>query len=171
MKKLTFTGLIILLSTGTVYYSFPERRLPTDRKIDKIVVTKSKRTLDVYSDGVIVKTYSVSLGGDPIGDKQSEGDKRTPEGLYTINDKNPGSGFHKNLGISYPNKQDIQEATERNLKPGGQIKIHGIRNGFGFIGKFQRITDWTAGCIALTDDEVDELYENVTIGTPIEILP
>jgi murein L,D-transpeptidase YafK len=127
--------------------------------------------LDVYSKGQVIKTYSVSLGADPIGDKEYEGDKRTPEGLYIINDKNPNSGFHRNLGISYPNKDDIEEAIKRGMKPGGQIKIHGIRNGFGFIGKFQRITDWTAGCIALTDDEVDELYDNVAVGTTIEILP
>jgi murein L,D-transpeptidase YafK len=106
-----------------------------------------------------------------MGDKEFEGDKRTPEGQYTINDKNSNSGFHKNLGISYPNKRDIEEAKKKKLKPGGEIKIHGIRNGFGFIGKFQRLFDWTAGCIALTDHEVDELYDSVEIGTPILILP
>jgi murein L,D-transpeptidase YafK len=171
MRKWTIGTIIILLVTGTLYYFFPEDKLPTDQKIDKLIVTKSKRTMDVYSAGQIIKTYTISLGRDPLGDKEFEGDKRTPEGQYRINDKNPNSGFHKNLGISYPNKKDIEEAKEKKLKPGGDIKIHGIRNGFGFIGKFQRLFDWTAGCIALTDQEVDELYNSVQIGTPILILP
>ena len=171
MKKLALVILFLLILTGTVYYFFPETKLPVDRKVDKIVVMKSKRKMDVYSKGQIIKTYRISLGGDPIGDKEYEGDKRTPEGQYTINDKNPTSGFHKNLGISYPNKRDIEEAHEKKLKPGGEIKIHGIRNGLGVIGKFQRMFDWTAGCIALTDDEMDELYNCVEIGTPIIILP
>jgi murein L,D-transpeptidase YafK len=119
----------------------------------------------------VIKTYAIALGGNPTGDKELEGDKRTPEGKYFIDGKNPNSDYHKNLGISYPDKTDIAEASDRNVKPGGEIKIHGIRNGFGFIGKFHRITDWTAGCIALTDDEVDELYECVKTGTPIIINP
>jgi murein L,D-transpeptidase YafK len=171
MKKWTIRTIIILLLTGTLYYFFPEDKLPTDEKIDKLVVIKSKRTMDVYAGGQIIKTYKISLGRNPTGDKEFEGDKRTPEGQYKINDKNPNSGFYKNLGISYPNEKDIAEATEKKLKPGGEIKIHGIRNGLGFIGKFQRMFDWTAGCIALTDQEVEELYNSIEIGTPITILP
>ena len=171
MKKLTLVILTLLILTGTIYYFFPEKKLPIDKKIDKLVVVKGTRTMKAYSNGQIIKTYKISLGGDPIGDKEFEGDKRTPEGQYRINDKNPTSGFHKNLGISYPNKRDIEEADKKKLKPGGEIKIHGIRNGLGFIGKFQRMFDWTAGCIALTDEEVDELYYSVEIGTPIIILP
>ena len=171
MKKWTIRTIIILILTGALYYFFPEDKLPTDKKIDRLVVIKSKRTMAVYSGGQIIKTYKISLGRNPIGDKDFEGDKRTPEGQYKINDKNPNSGFHKNLGISYPNQKDIEEANEKKLKPGGEIKIHGIRNGLGFIGKFQRMFDWTAGCIALTDQEVEELYNSVEIGTPITILP
>src|SRR5436190_22158237 len=139
MRKLTFIILVLLILTATGYYFFPEKRLPIDKMIDKIVVLKSKRSMNVYSEGQIIKTYKISLGRDPIGDKEFEGDKRTPEGDYSINGKNSDSGFHKNLGISYPDKKDIEEARRKKLKPGGEIKIHGIRNGFGFIGKFQRI--------------------------------
>jgi len=171
MRKLIFAILFLLILTGAGYYFLPEKKLPPDKKIDKLIVTKSKRIMDVYSGDQIIKTYKISLGGDPVGDKEFEGDKRTPEGQYSINDKNQNSGFHKNLGISYPSETDIQEAKKKNLQPGGDIKIHGIRNGFGFIGRLHRMFDWTAGCVALTDDEVDELYNRVEIGTPILILP
>ncbi|HPH46233.1 MAG TPA: L,D-transpeptidase family protein [Chryseolinea sp.] len=164
---------ILLLTTGVlvIYYFIPEESLPSDLKVDKLVVIKSKRILEAYSNGQVIKTYTISLGRNPMGDKQFEGDKRTPEGNYTINDKNTKSGYHKNLGVSYPNSEDIIEAKKESLKPGGEIKIHGLRNGIGFIGKFHRLMDWTAGCIALTDKEVDELYNNVAIGTPIIIRP
>jgi murein L,D-transpeptidase YafK len=169
MKKLTIGTFGLLMLIGAVYYLFPEERLSTGQKIDKIVVKKSERRMEVYSGGQLIKSYRISLGRKPKGDKEFEGDKRTPEGHYTINNKNPKSAYHKNLGVSYPNGGDIEDARKRNLNPGGNIKIHGIRNGFGFIGKFQRILDWTAGCIALTNDEIDELYERVDIGTPITI--
>lgn len=127
--------------------------------------------MEVYSGGQLIKSYRISLGRNPKGDKEFEGDKRTPEGHYMINDKNPKSAYHKNLGVSYPNGRDMEDARKRNVNPGGNIKIHGIRNGLGFIGKFQKMLDWTAGCIALTNDEIDELYERVDIGTPITIEP
>jgi murein L,D-transpeptidase YafK len=171
MKLLVVTIVVLAIAFVTFYYFVPEPRMPNGTKIDRLVVTKSKRILEAYSDGKVIKRYEISLGGNPVGDKQFEGDKRTPEGNYIINDKNANSGYHKNLGISYPDANDVREAKKRNVSPGGQIKIHGLPNGYGFIGKFQRLTDWTAGCIALTDEEVDELYSNVKIGTPITILP
>jgi murein L,D-transpeptidase YafK len=171
MKKWTTGTFGLLILIGAVYYLSPEERLSTGQKIDKIVVKKSERRMEVYSGGQLIKSYRISLGRNPKGGKEFEGDKRTPEGHYTINDKNPNSAYHKNLGVSYPNPGDIEEARKRNLNPGGDIKIHGIRNGFGFIGKFQRMLDWTAGCIALTNDEMDELYDRVDIGTPITIEP
>lgn len=153
------------------YYLFPEQKLPENIKIDSLVVIKSKRQLIAYSDGQIIKTYKISLGKNPLGTKQSEGDKRTPEGTYIIDTKNPNSGFHKNLGISYPNNQDIEKHKGMKNPIGGDIKIHGLKNGLGFISKFQRWFDWTAGCIALTNKEIDELYKAVPVGTLIEIKP
>ena len=95
---------------------------------------------------------------------------KTPEGIYYINDRNPNSICYLNLGISYPNEFDIKNARENNKSPGGDIKIHGLPNGYGFIGKFHRWKDWTWGCIAVTNREMKELYDNVPIGTEIEIL-
>lgn len=153
------------------YYFYPEPKLPTNIKIDYLQVFKSRHQLKAFSNGKIIKIYTISLGKTPTGDKQFEGDKKTPEGIYYINDKNPYSGWHKNLGISYPNKSDISSARKLRKSAGGNIKIHGIRNGFGFIHKFHRWFDWTNGCIALTNAEIDELYKAVKIGSPIEIRP
>ncbi len=153
------------------YNLFPEQKLPGVNKIDSLVILKSKRQLLAYSEGTVIKTYKISLGKNPVGPKQCEGDKRTPEGSYVIFDKNPNSGYHKNLGISYPNEQDIERHKGNKEPIGGEIKIHGLKNGLGFIGKFQRWVDWTAGCIAMTNDEVDELYKSVPIGTKILIKP
>jgi murein L,D-transpeptidase YafK len=171
MIKWAIRFLGVAVAAGLIYYFYPEDRLPKDKNIDKIVVKKHKRTMEIYSAGKVIKTYKISLGQHPVGNKEFQGDKKTPEGQYFINDKNPKSAFHKNLGISYPNADNIQAAKEKNLDPGGDIKIHGIKNGFGFIGKFQRMIDWTAGCIGLTDQEIEELYDRVEIGTPIIIQP
>ncbi|MNE21412.1 L,D-transpeptidase catalytic domain [compost metagenome] len=135
------------------------------------MVLKSKRKLLAYENGVLIKTYTISLGINPIGAKEFEGDMKTPEGIYTINDKNPNSGYYKNLGVSYPNDHDIKHAATLGKPTGGDIKIHGLRNGMGFLNKFQRFFDWTYGCMALTNKEVEELYQHVPIGTVIEIKP
>ena len=169
-KNIKLTISLILLGL-IVYYFYPENNLPSATKIDKLVVYKSKRQLLAYSNGKLVKTYKIALGKQPIGDKEFEGDKKTPEGFYIINNKNPNSGYHKNLGISYPNKYDIENAKRLGKPPGGEIKIHGLRNRTGIIGKFHRWLDWTLGCIAVTDKEIDELYNAVDIGTQIEIKP
>ena len=172
MNTKTKVLAIFLLFLGlAVYYFYPENKLPDNIQINKIVVYKSKRQLLAYSNGKLIKTYKISLGNVPIGDKEFEGDKKTPEGFYIINDKNPNSGYHKNLGISYPNQEDIENAKRLGKPVGGDVKIHGLRNKMGIIGKFHRWFDWTLGCIAVTDNEIDELYGAVKIGTPIEIKP
>lgn len=168
----TIIALLILLSVGLISYNlYPETTLDKNAKVDKLVVYKSKRTLLAYSKGKLLKSYAISLGGHPIGAKEIEGDLKTPEGLYTINDKNQYSDYHKNLGISYPNQKDIAHAKSLGKDAGGDIKIHGLRNGLGFIGKLQRCMDWTFGCMALTNSEIDQLFDAVPIGTPIEINP
>lgn len=163
--------MFILLAGLITHYFYPESKLPRDKKIDFILVYKSNRQLLAYSNGQLLKTYKISLGKNPVGDKEFEGDNKTPEGIYFINAKNPNSGYHKNLGISYPDSQDMENAEGFGKPAGGDLKIHGLKNGLGFIGKFQRWYDWTAGCIALTDDEMDELYDSVEIGIKIEIRP
>jgi len=171
IKRIILTLIFGLVGIGLIFYFKPFKPLDKSVSIDKIEVIKHKRRLDLISNNQIIKSYKISLGRVPKGHKEYEGDKKTPEGLYVINDKNLNSGYHKNLGISYPNEQDIKHAESINKSPGGLIKIHGIKNGFGWIGRFHLLFDWTLGCIAITDKEIDELYENIEIGTPIEIKP
>jgi len=153
------------------YYFFPEKKLPAGVTIDKIVVFKSHHLMDVWSNGKLLKTYSISIGKNATGAKQLQGDNRTPEGSYFINDKNPNSTCYKNLGISYPDIKHAEAAKQLGKSAGGDIKIHGLLNGCGFIGKFHRWRDWTNGCIAVTDAEMDELYYHLAIGTAIDIYP
>ncbi|WP_025143655.1 murein L,D-transpeptidase family protein [Pedobacter jeongneungensis] len=171
MKKVIFCTILLFILGVFIYNLYPEMKLPANAEIDYILVKKSDRQLLAYSKQKLVKTYKISLGNSPIGHKEYEGDEKNPEGVYTINAKNPNSGYHKNLGVSYPNIKDVEKAKLLGKDSGGDIKIHGIRNHMGFIGKFQRLFDWTNGCMALTNTEVDELYYAVKIGTKIDIRP
>lgn len=145
--------------------------LPASAVIDRLVVYKAKRQMWAYHGEELLKIYPVSLGFNPVGHKQFEGDGKTPEGLYRINERNPNSGYHKNLGVSYPNAADKAYAASQGKEPGGLIKIHGLPNGKGAIGRHHLRRDWTNGCIAVTDDEVDELYRSVVYNAPIDIRP
>lgn len=150
---------------------YREKKLPEGSAIDSIEVFKSKRRMHVYCTGRLLKTYRISLGKNPLGAKAYEGDCKTPEGIYEINGRNPNSSFHKNLGISYPNEQDVAFALESGKTAGGDIKIHGLRNGYGYIGQCHRLKNWTAGCIAVTNKEIDELYAAVKPNAQITIYP
>lgn len=171
MKIKIFLLVLLILSVSLFLYFKPAKPLDKSVMVDKIVVEKGKRKLHAYSKGKLMKTYRISIGRNPKGDKEFEGDRKTPEGFYFINGKNPNSGYYKNLGISYPNKADVEHAKTLGKKPGGLIKIHGLKNGRGWIGRLHLLKDWTFGCIALTNTEIDELYVAVKIGTPIEIRP
>ena len=198
MKKGLKIGLVAVLllavAAGVVWYSMPirseqtvatsgepagepafaapsEMPLPENAVIDRLVVHKSKRTMSAYSKGKLLKTYPIALGKQPVGHKHFEGDGKTPEGKYRINDRNHNSAYHKNLGVSYPNDADKAYAAAQGKSPGGLIKIHGIKNGWGSIGKRHLQRDWTDGCIAVTDEEIDELYRSVKHNAEIEILP
>lgn len=143
-------------------------KIPNHIKIDRLMVLKSKRQLIVYSKNKRIKTYRICLGRNPIGAKEFEGDMKTPEGTYTINDRNPNSRYYKNLGVSYPNNNDRKRAKRLGKRTGGDIKIHGTG---GDINTPDPLYDWTWGCIAVTNKEIDELYEHVIIGSTIEIKP
>ena len=146
--------------------------LPVGTQIDKLIVYKSKREMHAFYQDKLIKIYPISLGKSPMGHKQFEGDMKTPEGVYSINDRNPNSAYHKNLGISYPNAQDVAFAKSHGKSAGGAIKIHGIKNGLGdIIGANHLLKDWTHGCIAVTDHEIDELFVAVVDNAPIHILP
>jgi murein L,D-transpeptidase YafK len=144
-------------------------KLPNNTKIDALVVYKSERKLIAFSKGKIIKTYSIVLGKSPVGAKQFQGDNKTPEGIYSINGKNAHSVAYKNLGISYPNSNDISNS--KGKPKGGDIKIHGLMNHYWFLGNLHRLVDWTNGCIAVNNSEMEELYNAVKIGTRIEIRP
>jgi murein L,D-transpeptidase YafK len=137
---------------------------------DHIVVTKSTHTLVLFDHGTVLRTYKVALGR-AFGPKQQQGDNRTPEGHYRIDAHNPHSSAHRSLHISYPNADDRARALAAHHPPGGDIMIHGILNGFGYLGALHRQTDWTYGCIAVTDEEMDEIYSLVPNNTPIDIEP
>lgn len=119
----------------------------------------------------VLKTYTVALGRGGAGPKVREGDEKTPEGLYRISGRKRESGYHYALVISYPAAKDVAAAKKIGARPGGGIMIHGIRNGLGWLGPAQRLLDWTAGCIAVTDSEIDEIARAVPDGAPVEIRP
>ena len=127
--------------------------------------------MSIFRDGKSLKTYRVALGGNPIGAKEQEGDMKTPEGVYMIDYRNPNSDYHLALHVSYPSDEDNTRAAQRGVNAGFDIMIHGLPNGHGWIGAFHRWKDWTAGCIALTDEEIEELWRVTPDGTPIEIRP
>ena len=145
--------------------------LPSNTTADRVLVEKAARRLTLLRTGTPLKTYRVALGRAPVGPKEQEGDQRTPEGIYLIDFHKEESDFHRALHVSYPAQRDIDQAGARGVPAGCDIIIHGIRNGLGWIGAFHRRTDWTAGCIAVTDVEIEEIWRAVPDGTAIEIRP
>lgn len=138
--------------------------------INRLVVEKGQRQLSVYGKSGLVKTYKVALGFSPEGHKEQQGDGKTPEGCYTICSKNPNSQFHKSLRVSYPSLKDKNHAIKNDIKdPGGDIMAHGLGKGFSHLGKLHCLKDWTLGCIALTNEEIEEIYDAISVGTVIEI--
>ena len=136
-----------------------------------MVLDKSERKLTLFQQGTQVATYSVALGNNPVGDKERRGDGRTPEGLYFIQGRNPESKYHLSLRISYPDVLDRLRAQSLGLTAGGDIMIHGLPLGSEYIGANHRRADWTEGCIAVTNDELDEIWSAIPDGAPIEIKP
>ena len=171
-RKKKFVGFFILLLFLCLFLLLIDFNKPLNKKVDFIVVNKNKREMLVF-DGKnqLLKTYSISLGFCPNEKKKIKGDGKTPEGIYYINDRNSKSIAHKNLGISYPNEEDVKNSLLIGKATGGDIKIHGLMNNWGFIRKLHRLFDWTNGCIAVNNSEMDELYANVPIGTKIIINP
>ncbi|MEO7933621.1 MAG: L,D-transpeptidase family protein [Chthoniobacterales bacterium] len=148
--------------------STPAADLP---KADHILVEKAKRTLSLMRGGKVLKTYQVALGPNPVGPKEKEGDGKTPEGVYRIDWRNPQSQYHLSLHISYPDEKDVTRAKKQGVSPGGDIMIHGLPNGMGALGAAHRLTNWTVGCIAVTNEEIQEIWNAVPDGTSIEIRP
>lgn len=143
--------------------------LDLTRAIDRIVIEKAARTLTIWRDGSTLRSFPIALGFSPKGDKQRQGDGRTPEGMFRIDRRNPQSAYHLSLGISYPQPEDVARARAGGYNPGGDIFIHGQPNGVG--GLVTIPYDWTAGCIAVSDAAIETLWQIVPIGTEVEIRP
>jgi tetratricopeptide (TPR) repeat protein len=139
--------------------------------VDRIRIEKGARRLILISQGEVLKSYKIALGGNPIGPKERKGDNKTPEGTYVIDARNRDSRFHLSLRISYPNERDKKRAKELGVSPGGDIMIHGIKNGFSSVGDAHTGVDWTKGCIAVTDQEIEEIDKLAPNGTIVEIRP
>ena len=139
--------------------------------VDRILIEKSARRLMLISQGEVLKTYKIALGGDPIGPKERQGDNKTPEGTYVIDARNRDSRFSLSLHISYPNEREKNRAKELGVSPGGDIMIHGIKNGFSWVGDAHAGIDWTKGCIAVTNKEIEEIAKLAPNGTIVEIRP
>ena len=142
--------------------------LPASTMADKVVVLKGDRKLLLMKGDEVLKTYIISLGGNPVGGKIRQGDSKTPEGHYVLDRHNAHSQYHKSIHISYPNAEDVARARKLGVPPGGDVFLHGLPNDFhGPSG----LGDWTFGCIAVTNDDMDEIWRAVADGTPIEIKP
>ncbi|MGD1527126.1 L,D-transpeptidase family protein [Vibrio owensii] len=155
--------LILMLATMLCHQAL------ASTKADFVLVQKSSRMLFVLKGNSIIEQFRISLGKNPIGHKIKRGDNRTPEGIYTIDFRNPQSKFHYSLHINYPNKADKAKAQQRGLNPGGDIYIHGLPNGKNFPQLYQGV-DWTNGCIGLNNLQIMKLAELVPDGTPIQII-
>jgi murein L,D-transpeptidase YafK len=142
---------------------------PLTGQIDRIVIEKAARRMQLIQDGKPVRTYQIALGFTPEGDKRRQGDGKTPEGEFTIDRRNDQSAFHLSLGLDYPHKDDIQRASAGGYSAGGDIFIHGQPNAIG--DGFRLRGDWTNGCIAVTNREMREIWEVTPIGTKVEIRP
>jgi murein L,D-transpeptidase YafK len=173
MKQWLLLLMVLVALAGTVisWANQLDSPLPADVRADFVVIEKSKRELTIYREGKAIKTYPVALGRVPVGPKTREGDKKTPEGQYRIDYRKADSGYFRALHISYPSQADIETATKEGAAPGGDVMIHGLRNGLGWLGKLHRFADWTLGCVAVTDEEMEELWRAVPDGTPVELRP
>lgn len=155
-------GMALVLSGCSAPPKFLKYEGP---QVTRILVFKDSRKMYLMHEGQALRAYEFELGFDPRGHKQVEGDGRTPEGHYYIDRRNPDSDFHLSLGISYPNAFDVEVARRLGQSPGGDIFIHGTPKLFG------NNDDWTWGCIAVTNTEMEEIYSMVATGTPITIYP
>ncbi len=137
---------------------------PLSVRADRIHVDKSERRMELWRNGKVIRRYKIRLGDAPVGHKRQQGDEKTPEGDYRISGRNPNSRFHLSLRVSYPNEADRKQARARRVDPGGDIFIHG-----GNVATYP--FDWTDGCIAVTDEQIEEIWSLVATGTPIRIDP
>lgn len=143
----------------------------TPAQADFILIRKKDHVMELYAQGKVLRTYKVALGQGGLAAKEREGDARTPEGHYTIDSRNAQSHYHKALHISYPDATDRKRAAALGVSPGGAVMIHGLPDRYSSVGAAHRLYDWTLGCVAVTNKEIDEIWQLVPPGTPVEIRP
>lgn len=174
-RLLAYLALMAVLGLMAASVLMPPERVPTPPpppligQIDRIVIEKAARRMQLFQDGKPVRTYRIALGFTPDGDKERQGDGKTPEGEFTIDRRNDQSAFHLSLGLDYPQQSHRQRAAAAGVDPGGDIFIHGQPN--ALPDGFKLKGDWTAGCIALTNAEMREVWAVTPIGTKVEIRP
>jgi len=155
----------------TIIWLFLWPALARADSADLLLIEKELHQLTLFSDTKVLMRFAIALGRAPKGAKNCQGDKKTPEGIYQVTGRNPGSAFYKSLRVSYPNRSDQQRAKLLRCAPGGDIMIHGLPNGQGWVGAGHRLVDWTDGCIAVTNAEMDQIWAVVPNGTRVEIRP
>jgi murein L,D-transpeptidase YafK len=178
MRSLVQLALVVLVVAAATILALRrfEQQLPEllagqPPKADLVLVEKGARRLALLGNGKVLRRWRISLGRNPVGHKQREGDGRTPEGRYILDWRNPSSCCYKSLHVSYPNAADRSGAAARGDNPGGLIMIHGQVNGWGWLGWLMQYIDHTHGCIALRNVPMEEVWRSVPDGTPIEIRP
>lgn len=176
MRKIGICGaflagfIVTVVQSGAAFSGSQTARL-TLPKADRVVLLKTARKLVLIREDRVLRIYRVALGRYPLGHKKQEGDAKTPEGAYTLDSKLEDSAFYKAIRVSYPNEQDISDARARGVEPGGKIMIHGLPNKLSAARVGHPMIDWTQGCIAVTNRQMDEIWSMVDLGTPIEIHP
>lgn len=169
--------MLIVLATGCVFAAAHPAQDPSripaseNQPVDRIVVIKSSRTMILQSGDHVLKTYKIALGTTPIGAKVREGDHKTPEGEYFVDGKNSHSQFYMALHLSYPSASDRARAKKLGANPGGDVEIHGLGRTYGWVGTRHLLTDWTDGCVAVTNEEIEEIFKLVAVGTRVDIKP
>jgi murein L,D-transpeptidase YafK len=169
VKRLVAIGLFLVAATGITLY-FIRSRPALPQRASKVLVLKTEHRLFLLDGGNnVMRNYAIAIGRGGLESKQRQGDHKTPEGLYVVDRHKKDSRFHRALHVSYPNDSDRERARKSGVDPGGDIMIHGIQNGLGWLGPLHRLVDWTDGCIAVTDSEIEEIWLAVSDGTPVEI--
>ena len=171
MRRASLLAVLAVVIGSLAFANWPAARLPANVVADRVLIEKRAHRLTLFRNGVPLETYHVSLGAHPVGKKEREGDGRTPEGIYRIDRHHAQSRFHAALHVSYPNQEDVAHARALGVRPGGDIMIHGLPNGLGWLGRLQGLHDWTAGCVAVTDPQIDEIARAVPDETVVEIKP
>jgi murein L,D-transpeptidase YafK len=171
VKKRNFVAIFMVVVAVLVTWMYAGDGAASIRGVDKVLVIKSQHRLMLLKDGEVLKSYEIALGKEPVGPKSQRGDRKTPEGCYVLDRRNPFSRFHRAIHISYPNRGDVENARSLGVSPGGDVMIHGLPRGTERMGELHTMIDWTNGCIAVTNEQMDEIWQLVADGTPIEIRP